>query len=95
MIFQGGPDPLSPPLDPCMIGLGYDRFWKPSKHSLSAHHQNSLWIVEWHLAAQPGEWMLAQFYMFSTLVKWELIGEFHISIQINETDILFNISSDE
>ena len=88
MIFQGGPDPLSPPLDPCMIGLGYGRFWKPSKHSLSAHHQNSICIVIWHFA---GERMLAQFYMFSSLVGTDR----RISLQINETDILFNSSSDE
>ena len=67
-----GPDPLSPPLDPCMTGLGYGRFWKPRKHSLSAHHQKSFWIVEWHFC-----WGADDSTVLCLVVYWELIGEFH------------------
>ena len=56
------------------------------KDSLSP--SSKLRIVEWHFA---GERMLAQFYMFSSLLGTDR----RISLQINETDILFNSSSND
>ena len=54
------------------IRISYGRFWKPRKHSLSAHHQNSFWIVEWHFC-----WGADDGTVLCSVVYWELIGGFN------------------